>query len=276
MAIRPRSKPASPGEWPAFQALIGAPAATPGALARVIAFAGQKGGTGKSLFAQGFAVEAARQSAAVVLIDLDLQQQTSFEWAQARRLNKYRPQVCAALVDPALHPDFGLGAARRGLETLVVDAPGWSDERTLRLAALADLMILPATPSIADLRPTIRLVQDLTAQGIAGGKLVIVFNQVRAESELAFARPYLQEAGLAALPESLRALVRYRSLQNVGRGVTEADTAAVKRESRAVMIALAQLLSATAAPQAEERFKLAPECFTLAPEPQAPTKRRRR
>jgi len=275
MATRTRSKPApGPKEWPAFQALIGAPAATPGTLARVIAFAGQKGGTGKSLLAQGFAVEVARQSAAVVLVDLDLHQQTSFEWAQARRLNKYRPQVCAALIDPALHPDFGLGAARRGLETLVVDAPGWSDERTLRLAALADLMILPATPSIADLRPTIRLVQDLTAQGIAATKLVIVFNQVRAESEFAFARPYLQEAGLAALPESLRALVRYRSLQNVGRGVTEADVAAIKKEAKAVMAALAQLLGETAAPQAEERFKLAPERFTLsAPEP---TKRRRR
>ena len=160
------------------------------------------------------------------------------------------------------------------METLVVDAPGWSDERTLRLATLADLMILPATPSIADLRPTIRLVQDLTAQGIAATKLVIVFNQVRAESEFAFARPYLQEAGLAALPESLRALVRYRSLQNVGRGVTEADVAAIKKEAKAVMAALAQLLGETAAPQAEERFKLAPERFTLsAPEP---TKRRRR
>src|SRR6516165_571016 len=275
MAIRPRSKPASPGEWPAFQALIGAPAATPGALARVIAFAGQKGGTGKSLFAQGFAVEAARQSAAVVLVDLDLHQQTSFEWAQARRLNKYRPQVCAALVDPALHPDFGLGAARRGLETLVVDAPGWSDERTLRLATLADLMILPATPSIADLRPTIRLVQDLTAKGIAGQKLVIAFNQVRADSELVFARTYLQEAGLAAIPESLRALVRYRSLQNVGRGVTEADTPTVKKDPNAMMAALAKLLEHTAAPQMEERFQLAPERFTFPP-PEEPKKRRRR
>jgi len=222
-------------------------------------------------------VEAARKSAAVVLVDLDLHQQTSFEWAQARRLNKYRPQVCAGLIDPALHPDFGLGAARRGLETLVVDAPGWSDERTLRLATLADLMILPATPSIADLRPTIRLVQDLTAKGIAGQKLVIAFNQVRADSELVFARTYLQEAGLAAIPESLRALVRYRSLQNVGRGVTEADTATVKKDAKAMMAALAKLLEQTAAPQIEERFKLAPERFTLPPaEPKVPNKRRRR
>jgi hypothetical protein len=53
-------------------------------------------------------------------------------------------------IDPALHPDFGRGGARLGFET---DAPGWSNERTLRLTTLADLMILSATPSIADLRP---------------------------------------------------------------------------------------------------------------------------
>ncbi|MGO9674758.1 MAG: CpaE family protein [Methylocella sp.] len=259
-----------------FGATLGDPAETPGAIARVIAFAGQKGGSGKSLFAQSFAVEAARKSNAVVLVDLDIDQRTSFEWAQARLLNKYRPKICAALLDPALDPDFGLGAARQGFDLLVVDAPGWSDERTLRLATLADLMILPATPSVADLRPTIRLAHELKAQGIAGNKIVIVFNQVRADSELSFALAYLREAGLAPLPESLRALLSYRSLQNVGRGITEAGAAAVKKEAKAAMAALSNLLQQTAAPQIEERFKLEPERFAIAASAPNATKRRRR
>ena len=188
---------------PAFQAIVGDLVETPGAVAKVIAFAGHKGGTGKSLLAQGFAVQAARNSHSVVLVDLDIDQQTSFEWAQARLLNKYKPKVCAALIDPAARSDFGLGTARLGFDVLVVDAPGWSDERTLRLAAIADLMVLPATPTVADLRPTIRLMHELKAQGIPDSRMVIAVNHVRAARELTFARTYLKEAGLAALPKSI-------------------------------------------------------------------------
>lgn len=266
----------TPPKTTGFKAMLGEPAKSPGAIAKVIAFAGQKGGTGKSLFAQSFAVEAASKSRVVVLVDLDIDQQTSFEWAQARLLNKHRPKICAALLDPATHPDFGLGAARQGFDLLVVDAPGWSDERTLRLASLADLMILPATPSVADLRPTIRLVHELKTKGIAGGRIMIVLNQVRADSEVDFATAYLQDAGLTPLPESLRALLSYRSLQNVGRGITEAGTAAVKKEAKAVMGAVNKILQETAAPQIEERFKFEPEKFTLAVPTSVVSKRRRK
>jgi chromosome partitioning protein len=216
---------------PAFQATVGQLEETPGAVAKVIAFAGQKGGTGKSLFAQGFAVEAARTIQSAVLVDLDVDQQTSFEWAQARLLNKYKPKLCAALFDPCIHPDFGLGAARAGFKVLVVDAPGWSDERTLRLGALADLLILPATPTVADLRPTIRLVHELKGQGITSNKVAIVLNHVRAATELSFATKYLKDAGLVALPKFVRELSGYRSLQNTGRGITEAAAAALKKEA---------------------------------------------
>jgi hypothetical protein len=120
------------------------------------------------------------------------------------------------------------------------------------------------------------LAHELKGKGIAPDKIVIAFNQVRAESELAFARAYLKEAGLTALPESLRALLSYRTVQNVGRGVTEAETATVKKEARATMAALAKRLQETAAPQMEERFKLEPERFKLAARGPAEQKRRRR
>jgi chromosome partitioning protein len=263
---------------PAFQATVGELKETPGAVAKVIAFAGQKGGTGKSLFAQGFAVEAARDTQSVVLIDLDIDQQTSFEWAQARLLNKYKPKVCAALIDPLIHLDFGLGAARAGSKVLIVDAPGWSDERTLRLAAVADLLILPATPTVADLRPTIRLVHELKDRGIADNKIAIALNHVRVASELSFARKYLKEAGLIALPKFVRELSGYRSLQNTGRGITEAATAIPKKEAKETMALIDKLLQKITSAQTEERFKLGEERFRLSESDQVhePRKRRRR
>jgi len=249
--------------FPAFQATAGELKEVRGAVARLIAFAGQKGGTGKSLFAQGFAVEAARNGQSTVLVDLDIDQRTSFEWAQARRLNKYKPKVCAALIDPAIHADFGLNAARLGFEVLVVDAPGWSDERTLRLAAIADLVILPAAPTVADLRPTIRLMHELKASGIAGSKIAAVFNHVGAASELTFARNYLKDAGLVALPKAVRELSGFRRLQNVGRGITEASAATVKKEAKEMMVLIGELLQKGAPPLIEERFTLKEERFSL-------------
>jgi chromosome partitioning protein len=261
---------------PAFQATVGEFKEMPGAVAKVIAFAGQKGGTGKSLFAQAFMVEAARDTQSAVLVDLDIDQQTSFEWAQARLLNKYRPKIYAALIDPSIHPDFGLGAARIGFKVLIVDAPGWSDERTLRLAAIADLLVLPATPTVADLRPTIRLVHELKGRGIAGNKVAIAFNHVRAASELSFARRYLKDAGLVALPGFVRELLGYRSLQNSGRGITEAAAATLKKEAKETMALIDKLLQKTASPQMEERFKLSEERFRLTESEEVHERRKRR
>ena len=263
-------------KFPAFQAIVGDLVETPGAVAKVIAFAGHKGGTGKSLLAQGSAVQAARNGHSVVLVDLDIDQQTSFEWAQARLLNKYKPKVCAALIDPAAHSDFGLGTARLGFDVLVVDAPGWSDERTLRLAAIADLMVLPATPTVADLRPTIRLMHELKGQGIPDSREVIAFNHVRAARELTFARTYLKEAGLSALPKSIRELLGYRTLQNVGRGITEATAATVKKEAKEMMVLIDKMLQEAGPPQTEERFKLEEERFSLTASPSAGKPKKRR
>ena len=191
-------------------------------------------------------------------------------------LNNYKPKVCAALIDPAAHSDFGLGTARLGFDVLVVDAPGWSDERALRLAAIADLMVLPATPTVADLRPTIRLMHELKGQGIPDSREVIAFNHVRAARELTFARTYLKEAGLTALPKSIRELLGYRTVQNVGRGITEAAAATVKKEAKEMMVLIDKMLQEAGPPQTEERFKLEEERFSLTASPSAGKPKKRR
>ncbi len=91
-----------------------------------------------------------------------------------------------------------------------------------------------------------------------------------------FARTYLKEAGLVALPKSIRELLGYRTLQNVGRGITEAAAATVKKEAKEMMVLIDKMLLEAGAPQMEERFKLAEECFSLTASPSAGKAKKRR
>ena len=146
-------------------------------MAWVISFAGQKGGTGKSMLAQAFAVDAAKRGTSVLLADLDIAQRTSFEWSQARERNGTEPRIKVAVIDAESSGDFGVtDAGERDL--LGIDAPGWSDEKTLMLAGFSDIMVLPTGASVADLRPTIRLMHELVGGGIGKDRIVTALCRV--------------------------------------------------------------------------------------------------
>ena len=52
---------------------------------KIIACLSQKGGGGKSTLARCLAVELTKQKNKVLLVDLDIQQKTSQEWAERRK-----------------------------------------------------------------------------------------------------------------------------------------------------------------------------------------------
>src|SRR4051812_12248040 len=120
----------------------------------VIACAGQKGGTGKSAVARTIAAERAGEGDSVVLVDLDTGQHTSADWVAARESNGFMPGIQAFVVDPDEEPDFRLQELAADFKLVLLDAPGWSDERTLALALAADLVVVPTGPGPDDLRPT--------------------------------------------------------------------------------------------------------------------------
>src|ERR1019366_9448328 len=88
-----------------------------------IAMIGQKGGTGKTTAAIGLAVEAARNGADVVLIDLD-QQATAANWKDRRK----KDDLVVTSIQPsrlehtlALCPENGAGL-------VIIDTPGKSTD----------------------------------------------------------------------------------------------------------------------------------------------------
>jgi chromosome partitioning protein len=232
------------------------------AMAWVISTAGQKGGVGKSILAQALAVDAALRGENVLLADLDIAQRTSSEWGEVRLHNGCEPRVKVAVIDPDRYRDFGVRQATGSCDLLVIDAPGWSDEKTLMLAGFSDVMVLPTGASVADLRPTIRLMHELVAGGIAKERFVTALCRVESPSEIQFARHYLQEAGFSTLKGVLRDMPTFRSLQNEGRTVIEAS-GKLREEARELIGSIrAALEREKGKRQAKpERFALSPERF---------------
>ena len=176
-------------------------------MAHIVSFCGQKGGSGKSGSAQAFAVAAAREAARVVIADLDADQQTSVEWGRQRRANGFLPAVEVQAV-----PRLRVFDLVERCDVLVIDAPGWADELSAWLAKGCHLTVLPSKPTVEDLNPTIRLLHEFRAKGLADYRSAIALNEVLQDSEADFARKHLASQGFLALPGYVRAMKSYRLL----------------------------------------------------------------
>jgi chromosome partitioning protein len=194
-------------------------------MGEIVAFVGQKGGTGKSTLARAFAVEAAKAGTAVLIADLDDAQRTSWDWGQRRAANQLQPAIAVEMV-----PRLQIFTRAANVDVLVADAPGWSDASTIWLAQGCQLTVLPTGSSVDDLNPTIRLMHELTDKGLADWRLALALCRVHSDKDAAFARDYLAQAGYSALKGELREKKGFADLQNIGRAVTE-GAAALSREA---------------------------------------------
>lgn len=115
---------------------------------KVVAFASQKGGSGKTTLAGHVAVEAERSGMGpVVLIDLDPQGSLSLWW-RAREGN--RPDFVEASEDTLGETIERL--RENGVKLVVIDTPPAITSTIGRVVAACDLVVIPTRPSPHDLR----------------------------------------------------------------------------------------------------------------------------
>lgn len=126
----------------------------------VIAFASQKGGSGKTTLAGHIAVEAERQGAGpVALIDTDPQGSLS-QWWNAREAE--RPFFARAS-SAGLEADLA-ALKDGGVRLVVIDTPPAITATIGHVIGLADLVVIPTRPSPHDLRAagaTVRLCEEV-------------------------------------------------------------------------------------------------------------------
>lgn len=192
---------------------------------KTVAFVTQKGGTGKSTLAVALAVEAQAQGQTVHVIDLD-PQATVRAWRQRREAES--PDVVGV---QAAQLEATLARLRRKkVDLVLIDTPGADSPGTTAAMGAADLCLIPARPSIADIeatRPTVASLMKL------GTPFAFVLNQCPpgpARTTDAFRALALVGAVADA---TMRNRVDYLDAMAAGQGPTErAPNGAAAREVR--------------------------------------------
>ncbi len=161
---------------------------------RVIVLATQKGGSGKSTLAIGLAVAAIAEGQRVAIIETDPQGTVS-SWSRRRTLPEPRIERAGS----GLEIERALLALRHsGVTLAVIDTPATSNDLSASAIGAADLCLIPARPSPADIEaalPTLRTVRTL------GKPFALVLNQAPARgTRIGEAAVALNAAGMLALP----------------------------------------------------------------------------
>lgn len=146
---------------------------------KIIAFANQKGGSGKSTSAAHAAFWLASKGSSVLLVDADGQQSSSV-WLKELGL-EYQ-----VLIDPEQLFE-ALPAFSKKFDVVVVDGPGSLSEVTKAILSRCDLVLVPSRDSIIDLRSTGKIIQFIKhAKELRGGlpKAAIFLNAARKASVL--------------------------------------------------------------------------------------------
>jgi len=186
---------------------------------RVIAFASQKGGSGKTTLAGHVAVEAERGGAGpVAIIDMDPQGSLS-DWWHARPAET--PQLAQTAVsrlaeDIRKMRDLGIGL-------VIFDTPPAITATIEQVVRVSDLVVIPTRPSPHDLRAAGATVDLVEAQG---KPLVFVINGASPPSSLtAEAAIALSQHGTVA-PVTIYQRDEYAASMIDGRTVMEIPGAA--------------------------------------------------
>jgi chromosome partitioning protein len=160
----------------------------------VLALVTQKGGSGKSTLAVGLAVAAMRDGERVALIEAD-PQGTISKW-QERRDTAY-PRI-ERVGEPADLDGVMARLAAEGIWLAIIDTAATNNALAMRAIAMADLCLIPARPSPADIEAAIPTLLAIRRQK---RRFAFVLNQTPARGvRLSEAATSLNALGVLALP----------------------------------------------------------------------------
>jgi chromosome partitioning protein len=183
---------------------------------KTIALVTQKGGTGKSSLAVSLAVAAAEAGQQTYIIDLD-PQGTAKNWFERREADG--PPV--ATLDATQVPMAMTTLKGQGIDLLIIDTAGVDTPATISAMQAADLCLIPARPSIADIEATRATVGSLTK---LGKPFAFVLNQCPPGKSMRTSDAYrvLNLGGVVAAT-TLATRTDHIDALAMGQGVTERD-----------------------------------------------------
>lgn len=132
----------------------------------------QKGGQSKTTLATGFAVEAAREGAAVVILDADDRQGSALYWSERRALDDVMVKDSSVAGLP-LHVTRGRASGK--LDLIIIDTPANSKDIAMLAAEQADFVIIPVAPRGLDVHSVLQTVKQVQQ---AGTPFAVILTQV--------------------------------------------------------------------------------------------------
>jgi chromosome partitioning protein len=183
---------------------------------QTLALVCQKGGAGKSTLAIHLAVEAAVNGLRTLIMDLD-PQASAARWGDRR---KAAPIDVDVAVESAARLDAALKIAEtEGYDLVVIDTAPHADQAALRVARVADLILVPVRCSILDL-DAVGTTMDLCA--LAKRPSLMVINAAPIRSRVVQdAIDTVTKLGGKVCPTIIRERVAYRHAMVDGRVARE-------------------------------------------------------
>jgi len=216
----------------------------------IVAFLSQKGGVGKSTLARSLAVVAEGVGLRVRLADLDPQQRTLLRWLSAREKAAIKPVVDVAAFDNPLEAL----TCGQDIDLLVLDLPGQLKDSFAAVAASAQLIVQPTSPSIDDLHPGVLVFNALQRVRIPRDRMAFALCRVLSDKEAETTRDYLHAQGYAVLRNAIHERAAYRDALNLGRALSETRQPALNASAREMMLdVLNRALTVTASKKPPER-----------------------
>lgn len=187
---------------------------------KTIAMVCQKGGTGKTTLALSLAVEATRSGLNAVVVDLD-PQVSACEWGDMRREREGTPETLVVDAQPARLGNVLAKAREAGVDLLVIDTAGRTEQAAMAAARVADLVLVPLQPSVMDLK-TVKATTDLiTLAGTPKRLAVLMRVKVSSGARHDETRAWLERQGLPVCPAMVGDRVTFQDAYAQGLGATE-------------------------------------------------------
>ena len=126
---------------------------------------------------------------------------------------------------------------------LLLDTPAKVNDLMMDVARRASLLVLPTSPSMDDIYPSVLVHEALQNVGIMKDCVVFALCRVLSEQEGENARTFLVGQGYTVLAGYLYEHIRYRDALNTGRGLTETQDENLNSSADVVMNDLLQRVS---------------------------------
>jgi len=187
----------------------------------IVAFAGQKGGVGKSTTAVCLAVAALEGGARVLLVDAD-PQGTVRTWAEVAAERK-RPAPTVVAMGASMHKAGQLGHLAASYDLTFIDCPPRHGEVQRSALMVADVAVLPCGASAADAWALATSLEVINEARTMRDELVACVLITRKQGRTALgknARHVLESAGLPVLQTEIGHRVAYQEALAAGQGIT--------------------------------------------------------